>query len=346
MTQQPQYPAPPQQQPQDQYPPNYPPSAGPYAGYAGYPSPPFTPPPAPQAPTPAQYPQAPANPYAHPQTAQHYPGPPGYPYGPPYPAAPPQQPPAPQVPAGPPPSLGDFYSQPSTGWGPSVTPNNATPDGTQILMVVAQRITEAHVEQATQYQSTEPAYYRNGKPKLVMKIPAYVAPGTQYWTGQGVVQQIADGRAQYFVQGPDKDALAAAIAAAGGNAAEPPELGAVILVAKTGSRRNPSGTQSAVKTFRYWRPGPEAAGMAQQFGITYPDLSTPKPADASPVAAAVSTAAPAGRHPLRPARRLRRCPRRLLRPCSSTHLRLPTLRPRPRLLSRGSTPSGRPSWRS
>jgi hypothetical protein len=152
-------------------------------------------------------------------------------------------------------------------------------------MVVAQHITEAHVEHADEYQKPGvKAYYRNGKAKLTMKIPVYVAPGTQYWTGQGVVQQVGDGRAQYFCQGGDKDLLTAAIAAAGGNAAEPPELGALIRVTKTGSRANRSGTQSAVKTWEYWRPGPETAGIAAQLGIQYPDLNTPKPVDAAPAA--------------------------------------------------------------
>jgi hypothetical protein len=274
--QQPQYPAAPQgyappQQPQgpQQYAPN------PYAQQA--------PQYAPQQPQPQQY--AP-NPYAHPQTVQNYPGPAGYPYG--YP----QQPQQPQAPAPEPvqASLGDFYSQPSTGWGPCVTPGGKAPDGWSVVLVVATHITAAHIEHATKFQSeTELDYYRNGKPKLVMKIPAYVAPGLQYTTGQGAVQTVADGRAQYFVQGGDKDLLAAAMATQGAPAG-PPELGAVIRVTKTHSRPTRSGTMSAVRTFEYWRPGPESAGFAAQLGIQYPDLNTPKPVDAPPAAPPVHQA--------------------------------------------------------
>ena len=240
----------------------------------------------PQAYAPApQQPQYAQPQYAQPQYAQ-----------PQYAANPYAQPaPQPQAPAGPPPSLGDFYSQPSVGWGPSVTPNNGTPAGTQVLFVVAQHITEAHVEEAEEYQKPGViARYRNGKAKLTMKIPAFVAPGTQYWSAQGAVQQILDGRAQYYCQGGDKDLLAAAIAAAGGNPAEPPQLGALIRVTKTGSRPNRSGTQSSVKTWEYWRPGAETAAIAAQCGIAYPDLSTPKPAEALPSSAGASTTAPAG----------------------------------------------------
>ena len=111
-----------------------------------------------------------------------------------------------------------------------------------------------------------------------MKVPVFVAPGTQVQTAQGLVT-IEDGRAQLYVQGGSKDLLASAMSAVGAPAG-PPELGAVIVVTKTGSRPNRSGTMSAVVTIKYWRPGPEAASFAQQSGIAYPDLNTPKPDNA------------------------------------------------------------------
>lgn len=185
-------------------------------------------------------------------------------------------------------SLDAFFSQPSVGWGPSITPTSKTPDGTAYLMVVAQHITASHIEHATKFQSTELDYYRNGKPKFTMKVPVFVACGTQVQTTQGLVA-IDDGRAQYYVQGGSKDLLASAMSAAGAPEG-PPELGALILITKTGSRSNRSGTTSAVVTVQYWRPGAEAANFAAQSGIAYPDLNAPKPENAVPSVPATPTA--------------------------------------------------------
>lgn len=186
-------------------------------------------------------------------------------------------------------SLDAFFNQPSVGWGPSITPTSKTPDGTAYLMVVAQHITKSHIEHATKFQSQELDFYRNGQPKFTMKVPVFVARGTQVATSQGLVT-IDDGRAQYYVQGGTKDLLASAMAAVGAPDG-PPELGALMLVTKTGSRGNRSGTTSAVITVQYWRPGPEAASFAQQSGIAYPDLNTPKPENAVP-SAPVAPSAP------------------------------------------------------
>jgi hypothetical protein len=253
-----------------------------------------------QMPQQPQAPQAPQG-YAPPQ---QYGPPQGYPqqyapqqfqqpqYGPPQ--GYPQQQYAPQGPAQQPAeaSLSAFFSQPSVGWGPSITPVGKTPDGTAYLMVVAQHITKAHIEHSEEYQKPGVlAYYRNGQPKFTMKVPVYVAPGTQVTNGQGQVSQIDDGRAQLFVQGGNKDLLASAMSMVGAPDG-PPELGAVILVTKTGNRPNRSGTMSAVATYQYWRPGPEAQQFAAQSGIAYPDLSAPKPADAVPSAPPAAPQAP------------------------------------------------------
>jgi hypothetical protein len=246
----------------------------------------------PQVPQQPQTPQAPQPQYAPPMYAppqqqyapQMYTQPQQYGY--------PQQ--APQGPAQQPAeaSLDAFFSQPSVGWGPSVTPTSKTPDGTAYMMVVAQHITASHIEHATKFGTqNELDYYRNGKPKFVMKVPVFVAPGTQVTGAQGGVTRIDDGRAQLYVQGGGKDLLASAMAAVGAPEG-PPELGALILVTKTGNRPNRSGTYSAVLTFQYWRPGPEAAAFAQQSGITYPDLNTPKPENAVPSAPAAAPAPP------------------------------------------------------
>jgi hypothetical protein len=148
----------------------------------------------PQVPQQPQTPQAPQPQYAPPVYAPPQPQyAPQQQYAPPMYAQPqqysyPQQ--APQGPAQQPAeaSLDAFFSQPSVGWGPSITPTGKTPDGTAYMMVVAQHVTASHIEHATKFGSqTELDYYRNGKPKFVMKVPVFVAPGTQvtYGTERG-----------------------------------------------------------------------------------------------------------------------------------------------------------------
>lgn len=260
------YPA--QQQPQPQYQPpqQFQPPAPQQQPYAppvnGYPA--------------QQYPAQQGG-YPMQQPPQQYGPPQGYgqqpQYGPPQGYGQPQMPQ--QVPVQV--SLSDFYNQPTTGWGPSITPIGMTPDGTAYTMVVAQHITKAHVEHKTKYQSTELDYYRDGSPKIVMKVPGYVTPGTQYTTATGGVQPVVDGRAQLYVQGPDRDLLNAAMLRVGAAVENGPELGSIIRITKVHNKPNRSGTQSAVKTIEYWRPGAETAAFAQQSGIEYPDLSTPPP---------------------------------------------------------------------
>ncbi|MBV9919824.1 MAG: hypothetical protein JOY78_03080, partial [Pseudonocardia sp.] len=132
--------------------------------------------------------------------------------------------------------------------------------------------------------------FRNGQPVVNMKVPLNVLPDQRY----------SEGRAQLYVGPGEKDLLNAAIAAAGGNPAEPPPLGSMIRATKTGQRPNRNGGQSAVRTFEYWPPE-VAQGFAQQLGIPYPDLNTPKPAPKeakhalpeAPAAAAPASAGPA-----------------------------------------------------
>lgn len=266
----------PPQPPQLGAPPQYgqqPPAYGPPQGYPqpqqpGYP---VAPPPGPQY---AQQPQT----YGYP--AQQG----GYPVQQPYAPVPALQPQLPSNPA----SLASFYEQPSSGWGPALQLGVAVQNDTSYIGVVAQWITAAHFEYA---ENTDPRTgqtsvrtFRNGQPVVNMKVPLNVVPDAVRYT---------DGRAQLYVGPSEKDLLNAAIAAGGGNPAEPPPLGSMIRATKTGQRGNRSGGQSAIKSFEYWPPE-VAQGFAQQLGITYPDLNTPKPAPKEPRhAAAEATPAPA-----------------------------------------------------
>lgn len=213
--------------------------------------------------------------------AYGYPGQQGaYPVAPPqgYPQAYAQQPPAPQLPPMTA-SLDDYFNQPSAGWGPAWQLGNNVPAGTSYIGIVAQHITKAHLEFATDQNTKQVRTFKNGEPVMNMKVPLYVAPD----------QRFTEGRAQFYVGPGEKDALAAAMAAAGAPEG-PPELGAMIRTTKTGSRGNSYGSQSSIKQVEYWRPE-QAREFAPQLGIAYPDI-TPAPAPA-PAHAAPEPQAPA-----------------------------------------------------
>lgn len=146
--------------------------------------------------------------------------------------------PAQQVPAGPPAqplaqgTLSDFYNQPSSGGGPSLswtdkTTNQPKPIGTQYVGLVARNVTSADVQQQTDFQTKAPLTYPDGRPKFAMKVPLKLAPS----------QEFPDGEASWFVKGQAKDELQRAMSAAGVDGA--PKEGAIISI--TLVQRRPSG---------------------------------------------------------------------------------------------------------
>lgn len=244
----------------------------------GYPAQQYAPP-MPQQPAPQYAPPAPPQQYAPPPMgypAQQYPaqqpgyGAPAPQYGAPqnyHPYGAPQQ----QEYQGPPPvagSLDAFYNQHSTGWGPSWQTGNEIPVGTTYVGRVARPLVDSDVEQATKFNSTEPDFFRDGSPKMVMKIPVLVRPD----------QRFAEGRAQFFAKGSDRDELNRAMAAAGA-ASQVPEAGSVIVLTITGKRRNNFGTSSSTVQIQYVNPGPDADQYASACGIVF-DPSAPAAAAA------------------------------------------------------------------
>jgi hypothetical protein len=215
------------------------------ATYPGYlpPTPPPTPP-TPQFPAPAQYPQAvpgqlPQQ-YGQPYAPQQFA--PGYPPAMPAPA---QQPLAQG-------SIDDFYAQPSTGGGKAISVQGKQP-GYRFVGVVARPITSGDIQQQTDTQQ-RPQFFKDGRPKFVMKVPLQMQPDAER----------PDGLAQWFVKGQARDELVRAMAEAGAPAG-PPEAGAILDVTFTGTR--PSG------------PG---LNPANQFHVVYtrPDGQTSSPAAA------------------------------------------------------------------
>lgn len=243
------YPA--QQQPQPQYQPPAPQQqayAPPPNGY-----------PAPQYPT-----QQPGYPMQQPQG-----------YGPPQGFAPPGYG-MPQPPAGPAPTLDDFYNQPSAGGGAAWSFKQ---NGDQFFGIVNRELTNGDVEPQTDPATKMPAYFRDGRPKTVLKIPMNMTPSAER----------PDGRGQWYNRGAARDDLARAMAAAGAPAG-PPEVGCGIHVVRTGQRGSGAGMNPAnIYQVTYWRPE-QARELAAQYGIEYPAIGAGAPA--APPAPPVQPPAP------------------------------------------------------
>jgi hypothetical protein len=181
------------------------------------------------------YPQAPPQPYGPPQG---YTQAPGYP-APPQPYGPPQQQPA-QLASG---SLDAFYQQPSSGGGAALR----FEVGTRYIGVVTRPITNADIQQQTQPGTNLPAFFKDGRPKFVMKVPLQLQP----------TPERPDGLGQWYVSGSARDELVRAMADAGAPAG-PPQAGAIIDITCTGTRPAGVGMNPAkVYQVHYRRPDVE-----------------------------------------------------------------------------------------
>src|SRR5688500_3625813 len=139
-------------------------------------------------------------------------------------------------------SLDDYFSQPSTGGGAALKFPQV---GVSHVGIVSRPITNADVQQQTQPGTGQPAFYKDGRPKFVMKVPLKVNPQPGH----------EDGQAQLYVAGAMRDELVRAMAEAGAPEG-PPEVGAVLQITCTGTRPSGPGMNPA-KTYqiRYTRPG-------------------------------------------------------------------------------------------
>ena len=222
-----------------------------------------------------QYPQAP-------QQQQAYPG---YPQG--YVQQPPQyqQPPARPAVNG---SLDDFWNQPNVAGGPSLSFKDR-PIGTRFDFIVERAIVDSDVQQQTNLTDGSPAFYRDGRPKFVMKVPALLASGP--------TPEFPEGKGTWYCSGQAREELRRAMAEAGAPEGAP-EAGAAIsvtLVARKPSRQpgfNPSNQVQVV----YRRPPgapavetPSPAPEAQQAPAATPEqvpAQPQQPAQPAPVNAA------------------------------------------------------------
>jgi hypothetical protein len=163
---------------------------------------------------------------------------------PPQQYAPPVQAPAQPVATG---SLDDFYNQPSTGGGASLKFEQV---GTRYIGIVTRPLGPGDVQQQTNTQGV-PLFFKDGRPKWVMKIPLQMQPSPAY----------PDGTAQWYVKGATRDELARAMAEAGVDAREV-QAGAIIDITFTGTRPSGAGMNPA-KLFRVVYTPPEGAAQTQ-----------------------------------------------------------------------------------
>lgn len=137
-------------------------------------------------------------------------------------------------------SLDDFYNQPSTGGGPGWKFQTI---GTRHVGQVARPLHDGDVQPVTDFRTGAITTYRDGRPKMQLVIPLIEPNGEN---------------ATWYVKGKDRDALAAAMAAAGAPAG-PPEAGAWIMVTYVADKPSGQGLNpTKVKDVQYVRPGADA----------------------------------------------------------------------------------------
>lgn len=205
---------------------------------------------------PPQYPQAPQQvqqPYPPQPVQQPYP-PQGFPQQVQQPYPVPQQQPTQPLAQG---NLDDYYNQPSASTGPSISWTNADrspkPIGTAYAGIVARDVTNADVQQQTDFNTKAPLFYRDGRPKFAMKVPLKVQPSAEF----------PEGEATWFVKGQARDELVRAMAEAGCDGA--PKAGATIVVRLVQRRPSGAGMNPAnVVQVGYTPPGGVPAQQPQQ----------------------------------------------------------------------------------
>lgn len=212
-----------------------------------------------QQPYAPQYPQAPQQGYPAPpipyqqQPVQQPYAQPGYPQ--PYQAP---QPPQPQVPLAQG-SLSDYYAQPTSGGGPSISwsvNGMQKPIGTTYAGIVGRDVVDGDVQHDTDPKSGQPKFYRDGRPRFVMKVPLKLQPS----------QEFPEGEAQWFVRGQARDELTRAMNAAGLVGQVSPKEGDAVSVQLIERRPSRGGGNPANIVQVSYQPGPKWAGQAASAG--------------------------------------------------------------------------------
>lgn len=183
--------------------------------------------------------------------------------------------PAPALAAG---SLDEFFNQPSVGGGPALK----FEVGSVHVGIVARAVTNADIQQQTNPSNGQPAFYKDGRPKWVMRVPLQVQASATH----------PDGQAQWYVAGGARDELVRAMAEAGAPAG-PPEAGAAIRIECTGTRPAGQGMNPA-KVYKvvYRRPEGASAAPAATPAAPVAEVAAPVAAAPAPVSTPAAQATP------------------------------------------------------
>jgi hypothetical protein len=128
--------------------------------------------------------------------------------------------------------------------------------GTSYSGLIARDVTDADVKQQTDFQTEQPAFYRDGRPKLALVVPIQLSTGP--------TPEFPAGTADYWVKGADRDELIRAMQAAGvqpdDNGLFWPKGGDAITVTYTQDKPGRAGMNpTKLKTIQYARGGTTGA---------------------------------------------------------------------------------------
>lgn len=221
----------PQQPPQPYYPQQPPPAQYPPAAYG----------PPPQAPYPAQ----------QGQQWQQIPQP--------YPVAPPVQ-----LAQG---TIDDFYSQPSGGSGKPISWEGKQ-IGFEVIGRIARAVTKGDIQQQTNKQG-QPQTFRDGRPKLVMKVPL-----DNVQTNPPTADYAPENTATWYVKGQSREELSRAMTDQGAPPNTAPQSGAWVRIRFVGTRPIP-GMSPANQVQVDYTPAPADAQAGPAAG---PQLQPAPPA--------------------------------------------------------------------
>lgn len=168
-----------------------------------------------------------------------------------------QQQPEPQ---GPPPTLADYYSQPTGGGGPSV---KFPFMGFEFEFRVARDVSERDLEQQTNPQTKRLEFYNDGRRKIQLKIPLIV----------GVTADWPEGRATLYAKSGIREALDAAMAAAGCPPREFPKEGDTGWIKWVGTQ--PTGLSDKKLFEARYTPGPKWSNLGNAASNGQPDTGPP-----------------------------------------------------------------------
>lgn len=146
--------------------------------------------------------------------------------------------------------LDEIAAQPLAGGGPAL---KFPSPGTAYTGVVAREIVNSDVEQQVDPATGRPEFFRDGRPKLQMRVPIKLRalPGYPH------------GTAEWYVREQARDALVHAMAYAGARPG-PPEAGAGIHVGYVGDRRTFNGHPMKIYDALYLPPTAERRTLVLQ----------------------------------------------------------------------------------